>query len=117
MLDALPRAYPENFPLAELGTAEALLVTAMRLWSLPLRDPTGVHPDCRPGFVAAGIDDEGIPAFSALFDLVALAPRRAFDVRCLRCRTLGDDEAALLQIVSVIQHDRVLLARRVLEDW
>src|SRR5262249_43670531 len=104
MLHRLPRAYPENHPLAELGTAELLLVTAMRLWSLPLRDPTGHHPDWRPGFVAATIDDDGIPAFAALFDLVAVASRRAFDVRCLRCPRLGDDEAALLQLVSLIQH-------------
>lgn len=113
----LPRAYPEDLPLAELTTAEALLVTAMRLWSLPLRDPTGHHPDWRTGFVAAAIDDAGIPAFEALFDLLQAASRRAYDVRCLRCPKLGDDEGLLLQLMSLIQHDRALLGSAILADW
>jgi hypothetical protein len=37
---------------------------AMRLWSLPLRDPGGQHPDWRPGFVAAGI--VRLPAFCGI---------------------------------------------------
>lgn len=112
-----PPAYADNLPLADLGTAELLLTTALRLWSLPHKDPLGRHPDWRPGFVAAGIDDDGIPAFEALFDLVAAAPRRPFDVRCLRCTVLGADEGRLLQLVSLLQHDRPGPAAGILADW
>jgi hypothetical protein len=107
--------YAANTPLEELGSAELLLVASARLASLPYRDPTGSHPDWRQGFVRAGIDDNGIPAFDALF--LAATARRSLDVRCLRCARLGEDEAWLLQLIGLLQRGDTGSAAAILDDW
>ena len=109
--------YAANTPLEELGAAELLLVASARLASLPYRDPTGSHPDWRPDFVRAGIDDDGIPAFDALFQIMAATARRSLDVRCLRCAYLGEDEAWLLQLVGLLQRGDSANAAAILADW
>ncbi len=109
--------YAANEPLADLRTAELFVVSSLRLWVLPHRDPTGIHPDWRGGFVAAGIDDVGVPAFDGLFQIVAAAARRSLDVRCLRCARLGEDEGFLLQLLSLLQRERAVAANAILGDW
>jgi hypothetical protein len=109
--------YAVNEPLADLRTAELFVISSLRLWVLPHRDPTGVHPDWRGGFVAAGIDDFGAPAFDGLFQIVAATARRSLDVRCLRCARLGEDEGFLLQLLSLLQRERTEAASAILRDW
>jgi hypothetical protein len=109
--------YKENAPLAELATAELLAVATIRLWALPFKDPETSHPDWRAGLSAAGIEDEGVPAFDILFRIVIQASLRPLDVRCPRCARLGQDEAWLLQLVSLLQRDRLGEAAAVLEEW
>lgn len=109
--------YAVNEPLADLRTAELFVVSSLRLWVLPHRDPTGIHPDWRGGFVAAGIDDVGAPAFDQLFRIVAAAACRSLDVRCLRCARLGEDEGFLLQLMSLLQRERIAAASAILADW
>ena len=109
--------YAVDAPLAELATAELFVVSALRLWALPHRDPGGSHPDWRGGFFAAGIDDEGMTAFDVLLRIAATAAKRPLDVRCLRCPRLGEDEAWLLQLVSLLQRRRRGEAAAILGEW
>jgi hypothetical protein len=118
MSPACPRpVYAANTPLAELRTAELFVVAALRLWVLPYREPAGPHPDWRQGFVCAGIADEGAAGFDALFRIIAATALRPLDVRCRRCAHLGDDEAWLLQIVSLLQQQRRPDAMAILGEW
>jgi hypothetical protein len=109
--------YAANTPLIELGEAELLLVSTARLSALPYRDPTGTHPDWRPDFVRAGIEDDGVPSFEALFQIMAATALRPLDVRCLRCGYLGEDEAWLLQLVGLLQRGDAVAAAAILADW
>jgi hypothetical protein len=109
--------YPINSPIAELRTAELFLVSSIRLWAAPHLDPAGSHADWRGAFVAAGIEEDGGADFDSLFRIVAGAARRSLDVRCARCRQLGEDEAWLLQLISALQQERRLEAAAILADW
>ena len=116
-IDRPVSVYAANEPLQRLGTAELFVVSSLRLWVLPHRDPTGIHPDWRRGFVAAGIEETGAPDFDRLFTTIATAARRSLDVRCLRCARLGADEGLLLQLLSLLQRDRVAAASPIIADW
>ena len=113
----LPSVYADNAPLAELGTAELLVVASVRLWALPYKEPEGTHPDWRAGFCAAGIEEEGAPAFDMLLRIVVGGTQRPLDVRCPRCAYLGKDEAWLLQLASLLQRERLGEAEAVLREW
>ncbi len=109
-------AYADNAPLSGLCTAELLLVTTLRLFAAAHCDPDGGY-DWRTGLLAAGAGCCAVPAFDALFGIVAAVPRRNLDVRCRHCPALGHDEGRLLQLVSLLQHGRMFDARDVLSDW
>lgn len=109
--------YAEDASLAELGTAELLVVASLRLWALPFKDPEGDYPDWRAGFAAAGIEDEGAPAFDIMFRIVLRSTKRPLDVRCPCCAELGRDEAWLLQLASLLQRERLEEAALVLAEW
>jgi hypothetical protein len=109
--------YPADMPLSLLRTAELLPVVTLRLFALPWCAPGEHHPDWRDGLSAAGIGETGVPAFHALFTLVATTPRRALDVRCRHCRRLGHDEGLLLRLISLLQSGWAPDASAILEDW
>lgn len=109
--------YADEAPLAELGTAELLVVASIRLWALPVKYPEESHPDWRAGFCAAGIEDEGAPAFDILFQIVLRSAKRPLDVRCPCCAQLGKDEAWLLQLASLLQRERLEGAAAILGEW
>lgn len=96
-------------------TAELLLVATLRLFAAAHGDPEGGH-DWRTGLLVSGAGCCAVPAFDALFGIVATAPRRDLDVRCRHCPALGHDEGRLLQLVSLLQHGRMFDARDVLSD-
>jgi len=110
-------AYPTNAPIEALRTPELFVLAAARHWAAPHRDPSGHHGDWRGAFRAAGIEEHGAPSFDALFRLLGTAARAPLDVRCVRCARLGEDEAWLLQLVSLLQRDRVIEAAAILEHW
>lgn len=112
-----PAAYAADSGLTDLGTAELLLTATLRLFVLPWRGGDGPHPDWRGGCVAAGIDDTGIAAFGTLFGIVATVHLRPLDIREPTCPFLGSDEGCLLQLVSLIQHERAGDAQRILAAW
>ncbi|MGE0651381.1 MAG: hypothetical protein AB7P12_06495 [Alphaproteobacteria bacterium] len=114
---APPAAYAADTDLANLATAELLLTATARLFVLPWRGGDGPHPDWRGGWIAAGIDDAGIAAFGNLFGIVATVYMRPLDIREHACPCLGSDEGCLLQLVSLIQHERVGDAQAILASW
>lgn len=118
MSDRLPvPAYVENLPIERLRTAEHFLLYAARLWVARFIDPTGVWPDLRQGFAAADMENDGWPAFDALFAALAAGARRTLDIRCLKCRGLTGDEGRLLQAVSLAQNGRLDDAAAIMSDW
>ena len=110
-------SYPTNAPIEALRTPELFVLSAARHWVAPHRDPNGSHDDWRGIFRAAGIEEHGAPSFHALFNLLGIAARTPLDVRCVRCARLGEDEAWLLQLISLLQRDRVIEAVAILEHW
>jgi len=116
-LSRLRPAYPEEFEITELDTAETFIVATVRLWAAPHRDPRQSHPDWRGGFRAAGISADGAHAFDTLFWIVVAGGHRSLDIRCPRCPRLGADEAWLLQLVAYAQVGRPDLTEAALAEW
>lgn len=112
-----PTVYPPETTLADLRTAELLLVMTLRLFVLPGRVPETRHPDWRNGLRAAFVASEAEAAFDGLFRIVAAARHRPIDVRPPPCAALGLEEGRLLQIVSLFQHGRPDAAIATLGDW
>jgi hypothetical protein len=112
-----PLVYAAKTPLTELQTSELFVVMSLRLWVSAYLDPTGAGGNWRSGFDAAGLDDAGRDAFDALLRTVAATALRALDVRCPRCRELGEDEGRLLQLLSLLQRGRRSGAAAILADW
>ncbi|MBV8651280.1 MAG: hypothetical protein JO255_07420 [Alphaproteobacteria bacterium] len=112
-----PLVYAAKTPLTELQTSELFVVVSLRLWVSAYLDPTSLGRSWRSGFDAAGLDDAGRDAFDALLRTVAATALRTLDVRCPRCRELGEDEGRLLQLLSLLQRRRQSGAAAVLSDW
>jgi hypothetical protein len=89
-----------------------------RLWVTRYVDVDGAVtlPQLGDGFAAAGAEAALAP-FEAFFHLVAVGARRSLDIRCMKCPCLGEDEARLLQAVSLLQHRRPAAASAILADW
>ncbi len=113
---APPPSYPDDTPLAGLGTAELLLVTSLRLYAASRVGEVGDR-DWRGGLENCGTGCCAVTAFDALFGIVAAAARRPLDVRCRHCTGLSGDEGRFLQFVGLLQHGRVFDARDLLCDW
>lgn len=100
-----------------LGSAELFVVATLRAWVAPLMRPAATHPDWRELVHLAAIGTAGAMAFDALMSLIAAEARRLIDVHCCPCPALGDDEAAMLGLVSALQSGETAAARAVLGDW
>jgi hypothetical protein len=111
------RSYPANVAMTELRTGELFAVMALRFWVAAFKDPIEGREHWQQGFAAADISDEGMTAFNALLLIVATAAQRALDVRCAKCLSLGDDEAAFLHMLGLLQRDCVTGAELVLVGW
>jgi hypothetical protein len=110
-------AYPTNAPIEQLRTPELFVLAALRHWVAPHRDPAGTHGDWRGAFRAAAIEETGAPSFDSFCRILGTAALSPLDVRCVKCARLGEDEAWLLQLVSLMQRDRVIEAAAILEHW
>lgn len=109
--------YPTDAPIEALRTPELFVLAALRHWVAPHRDPGGEHSDWRSAFRAAAIEDAGAPSFNAFCRILGTAALAPLDVRCVRCARLSEDEGWLLQLVSLMQRDRVVEAVAILEHW
>jgi len=110
-------AYSKSVHLTDLRTAELLLVSTVRLFVAVGSEPTVPVRDWRGGLKAAGVGREAGASFLSLFTFLAVTPRRPLDMRCLHCTTLGHDEALLLRMISLLQHNQCSEALEVLRDW
>lgn len=109
--------YAEDTRLTELGTAELFIVTVLRLWLAGRLEQSNAAADWRSGFAAARIAKQGVPAFGCFMDIIASTAIRTVRLRPLRCAMLGQDEARLLQLISLFQHKRLEPAEEVLAEW
>jgi hypothetical protein len=109
---------PPTRPVSELKSAEAFLLVTLRLWAAPHKEPAaGPYPDWREGFAASGIGDEGADAFDQLFLIVVKSAIRSLDVRCPRCRHIGEDEHMFLTAIGLLQRNHWNAAEDLLTCW
>lgn len=111
----LPSNYAFEMPLAELRTAELLVVTTLRLYAASWRERD--RRKWQGGLSAAGLDGEATEAFADFFAIVAATARRKLDVGCPHCQILSPDEGLFLQLVGSLQRRRTREAAVILEDW
>jgi hypothetical protein len=110
-------SYPAKTVLCELNTAEIFVVMLIRLRRAAQIDSETALDDWRAGLQAVGVASEGADAFDLLMHLFGSVLRLPLDVRNLRCDGLGEGEAWLLQIISLLQHDRYDVAEAILSRW
>jgi hypothetical protein len=108
--------YQADAPIAQLQPAELFVICLARLWVLHYRNPDAMLAEWRAGFAHMHIDREGEIGFDALLALVASSAVRGIDIRCKRCPHLGGDEAWLLQLVGLLQRDRLAEAVAILAE-
>jgi hypothetical protein len=101
----------------DLDSAELFVVAALRAWVAPHMRPGEQHPDWRELFRLAGVGMPGLLAFDGLMSIIGAQAQRLIDVHCCRCPSLGDDERAMLRLVSALQAEELLGALDVLGDW
>lgn len=109
--------YPANTPVCGLRTAEIYVVCAARLWVAHHRGAAGAARDLDRGFAMAGVAEDGLVGLCRFFDTVAAAAGRSLDIRCVKCPGLGEDEAALLQMVARLHQGAERGAAMLLENW
>lgn len=110
--------YPQNAAVDALQTAEHFVLCTTRLWVAHYVETgrTTDAPTLADGFAAARAP-AGLAPFEAFFRILAAAARRSLDIRCMRCPCLGEDEAWLLQAVSLLQHHRPAEASAIVARW
>jgi len=99
-----------------LAFSEQFLVWSIRAWVDGYKAGTGRAGLLREGFALAGAAD-GWLLVEELMTIVATSARRPLDVRCLACKTLGDDEAPLLSAIAGLQREVDAPAIATCEDW
>ncbi|MEM7120219.1 MAG: hypothetical protein AAF563_03005 [Pseudomonadota bacterium] len=109
--------YPPHMPMAHLQTAQGLLVTSLRLWIAPHREPHRDHQFWQSGMHAAQISPMGIHALDTMLWVVMATAKRELDIRCVSCPELGLDEAWLLQLVNHSQFGLVAESQDILGLW
>jgi hypothetical protein len=110
-------AYAPDAPIKALEPAELFVLCIARLWVLHHRQPETVAADWRAGFAHMHMDGNSQAGFDALFATVAASAVRSIDIRCKTCPHLGEDEAWLLQLVSLLQQGGLAEAAAILAGW
>lgn len=93
-------------PGVEIGTlsfSEQFVVWSVRAWVDGYKAGTGRGGLLREGFTIAGAAD-GWLLVEELMTFIASTAKRPLDMRCLACRTLGEDKAPLLAGIAGLQH-------------
>jgi len=104
--------YAPEMPVSELRTAEAFLVTSLRLWlagqhrTVAAPRAQGSH-DWRSGFAAAGLDEDGAPDFDMALRILQAGAQPPLALRDFRHPRLAADEAHLLQVFGHLQRGDV----------
>ncbi len=99
-----------------MGTSEHLVIWAIRQWVSDHKNRVPEHTLIQNGFAAAYVDTAFGP-FDTLMTLSATTATRVLDVRCLKCKGVGDGEVDILSVISLIQAGRGDLACIRLGSW
>ena len=100
--------YAPEMSVAELRTAEAFLVTTVRLW-LAERTNGAKAPrargavDWRSGFMAAGLEEDAAPDFDMALRILHAGAQPVLALRDFRHPRLTADEARLLSVFGHLQ--------------
>lgn len=100
--------YAPEMPVAELRTAEAFLVTVLRLWLAAkangAKAPQASGPkDWRSGFMAAGLEEDAAPDFDMALRILQAGAQPPLALRDVRHPRLAADEARLLSVFGHLQ--------------
>lgn len=108
---------PPRQRFQDLDEAEALVVSVLRLWAEPLREPERRHPHWQDGMTAAGLSNDAAVAFDTLMRIVLAATTRPLDLHRPPCPSLGIDEALLLDMLRLAQQGQHGEAGLLMNDW
>lgn len=111
------RTLPARERFQDLHAAEALVVSALRLWAEPLREPERQHPHWQDGMTAAGLSNDAAVAFDTLMRIVLAATSRPLDLHRPPCPSLGIDEALLVDMLRLTQRGRHREAGLLMNEW
>ncbi|KAA0594181.1 hypothetical protein J2848_007029 [Azospirillum lipoferum] len=111
------RASPPRERFQDLRGAEVLVVSVLRLWAEPLREPERQHPHWQDGMIEAGLSNEAAVAFDTLMRIVLAATTRSLDLHRPPCPGLGTDEALLLDMLRLAQRGQHGEAGLLMNDW
>jgi hypothetical protein len=110
-LQLSPTAYPDAS--ANLGTAECVLLLAVRWWVCAFRLNDDPMPRLRQTLASAGTADAAF-AVDALMAVVSQSARRPIEIHGPRCTRLANDEKCLLHAASLAQGGDPARAERAL---
>lgn len=102
--------------VAQLTTPEQFLVWAVRYWVYSYRQDVDPLVVMAEGFARARLESR-LADFDSIMTITATVALRSLDVRCPRCRWLGDGERDILAAAALAQWHHPQLARARLEDW
>lgn len=108
---------PPRQRFQDLDAAEALVVSVLRQWAEPLREPERPHPHWQDGMTAAGLSNDAAVAFDTLMRIVLAATTRPLDLHRPPCPSLGIDEALLLDMLRLAQQGQHGEAGLLMNDW
>ncbi|MBP2300962.1 hypothetical protein [Azospirillum picis] len=110
-------AAPMRERFQDLQMPEALMVSVLRLWTEPLRDPERPHPHWQDGLMDAGLSNDAAVAFDTLMRIAIAACTRPLDIHRPPCPALGADEALLLDMLRLAQGGRHGEAGLLMSGW
>jgi hypothetical protein len=99
--------YAPDMPVAELRTAEAFLVTTLRLWAGEKASGAKTPRDWRSGFLAAGLEEDAAPDFDMALRILHAGAQPPLALRDFRHPRLAADEARLLSVFGHLQRGDV----------
>jgi hypothetical protein len=106
-----PTPYPDH--TEDLGTADCVLLLAIRWWVEDYRASTDPMPRLRSALQDAGAHDAAFP-IDGLMTTIARVARRPVDIHCPRCPHVSDAEKQLLHAASLVQACNAPLAEKAL---
>jgi hypothetical protein len=106
-----PTPYPDE--TEDLGTADGLLLLAMRWWVEDYRANADPIPRLRTALHNAGAHNAAFP-IDSLMTTVSRVARRTVDMHCPLCPNLSDDEKHLLCAASLVQANNAPSAEKAL---
>ncbi len=99
--------YAPDMPLADLRTAEAFLMTTLRLWLAEKTNGAKAPRDWRSGFMAAGLEEDAAPDFDMALRILHAGAQPPLALRDFRHPRVAADEARLLSVFGHLQRGDV----------